>query len=56
MSTSVVAPTVADLLKYADLQMAAEAFLVSGSSIKSGSQLRDALIEGRSGNAHRSCI
>lgn len=46
MSTSVVAPTVADLLKYADLQMAAEAFLVSGSSVKSGSQLRDALIEG----------
>lgn len=51
MTTSVTPPTVADLLKYADLQMAAEAFLVNGSSVKTGSQLRDALI---TGNNHAS--
>ena len=48
-------PSIADLLKYADLQMAAEAFLtvlpIDGSALKSGQELLDALI---SGNGHAS--
>src|SRR5690606_38832218 len=43
---SAVTPTVANLLKYADLQMASEAFLLNGLSGKTGSQLRDALSDG----------
>ena len=48
-------PSIADLLKYADLQMAAEAFLtvlpIDGSALKSGQELLDALI---TGNGHAS--
>lgn len=44
-------PTTADLLKYADLQMAAEAFLVTGVTPKTGSDLITALTDG---NKHAS--
>ncbi len=40
-------PTIADYLKYANLQMAAEAFLVTDAgALKTGKDLIDALIEG----------
>lgn len=54
MSTSVVAPTVADLLKYADLQMAAEAFIrdpLGGQLRGTGSSLILALVNGN-GHGH----
>jgi Ca2+-binding RTX toxin-like protein len=44
-------PTTADLLKYANLQMAAEAFLVNGTTPKIGSDLKQALTDG---NGHAS--
>ena len=45
-------PTIAELLKYVDLQMAAEAFLADGNGVlKSGTELKAALI---AGNNHSS--
>ena len=38
--------TVADYLKYANLQIAAEAFLVNGSQVLSGKNLIEALVGG----------
>ncbi|WP_202820703.1 hypothetical protein, partial [Variovorax sp. JS1663] len=52
--TTATAPTVADYLKYADLQMAAEAFLrneKTGATSYFGSDLIEALIQG---NGHAS--